>query len=119
MPTNEELLRSSMAQNMLSAGVPMEEVLAGLQQSMASASIASAGNAATPSIPTLPTRQLSGAVAYPTLAPLPEGWEERFDPASGRKFYVDYKNKTTSWTRPQASNPVSYTHLTLPTICSV
>ncbi len=25
MPTNEELLRSSMAQNMLSAGVPMEE----------------------------------------------------------------------------------------------
>ena len=107
MPTNEELLRSSMAQNMLSAGVPMEEVLAGLQQSMASASIASAGNAAAPSIPTLPTRQLSGAVAYPTLAPLPEGWEERFDPASGRKFYVDYKNKTTSWTRPQAMGSTS------------
>merc|ERR1719326_2622794 len=74
---------------------------------MASASIASAGNASAPSIPTLPTRQLSGAVAYPTLAPLPEGWEERFDPASGRKFYVDYKNKTTSWTRPQASNSTS------------
>ena len=107
MPTNEELLRSSMAQNMLSAGVPMEEVLAGLQQSMASASIASAGNASAPAIPTLPTRQLSGAVAYPTLAPLPEGWEERFDPASGRKFYVDYKNKTTSWTRPQAMGSTS------------
>lgn len=32
--------------------------------------------------------------------PLPADWEERIDPSSGRKFYLNMKTRTTSWTRP-------------------
>ena len=35
--------------------------------------------------------------------PLPEGWEERMDPSSGRRFYVDVRNRTTSWERPSVT----------------
>mmetsp|Transcript_24548 Transcript_24548/g.53586 ORF Transcript_24548/g.53586 Transcript_24548/m.53586 type:complete len:464 (-) Transcript_24548:177-1568(-) len=35
--------------------------------------------------------------------PLPPGWEERVDAATGRPFYVDYINKCTSWQLPTAS----------------
>ena len=38
----------------------------------------------------------------PEVAPLPPGWEERVDPTSGRSFFVDLVNKTTSWERPAA-----------------
>ncbi|CBZ25295.1 conserved hypothetical protein [Leishmania mexicana MHOM/GT/2001/U1103] len=34
---------------------------------------------------------------------LPDGWEERTDPKTGRTFYVDHKSKTTTWERPQPS----------------
>lgn len=46
----------------------------------------------------------SAAAATPkpsdTPAALPDGWEERTDPASGRAFFIDHNNKTTTWTRP-------------------
>lgn len=32
--------------------------------------------------------------------PLPAGWEERVDPASGRRFYISHADKTTSWEPP-------------------
>ena len=42
------------------------------------------------------------APAPANVAPLPPGWEERVDPTSGRSFFVDLVNKTTSWERPAA-----------------
>jgi len=37
----------------------------------------------------------------PTKLPdLPDGWEERQDHGSGRKYYVDHNTRTTHWTRP-------------------
>ena len=35
-------------------------------------------------------------------APLPDGWEAKIDPGSGKVFYVDHNSKTTTWTRPAA-----------------
>jgi E3 ubiquitin-protein ligase NEDD4 len=34
--------------------------------------------------------------------PLPMGWERRIDPL-GRTYYVDHNSRTTTWTRPTAS----------------
>ncbi|KAL9188803.1 hypothetical protein ACHAXT_007181 [Thalassiosira profunda] len=34
---------------------------------------------------------------------LSEGWEELTVPSTGRKFYIDHTNKTTSWERPTCS----------------
>ena len=53
-----------------------------------------AGAAAAP-VPMAPS-------APPSSAGLPPGWEERVDPASGRKFYINHANKTTSWELPGA-----------------
>ena len=39
----------------------------------------------------------------PSSGGLPPGWEERVDPASGRKFYIDHINKATSWEFPTAA----------------
>jgi len=33
---------------------------------------------------------------------LPPGWESRFDPNTGRIYYVDHNNKTTQWEHPSA-----------------
>ena len=43
------------------------------------------------------------AMAPPSAAGLPPGWEERTDPTSGRKFYIDHINKNTSWEFPTAA----------------
>ena len=40
--------------------------------------------------------------APPAQPPLPAGWESRVDGASGRRFYVNLKQRTTSWTLPTA-----------------
>eukprot|EP00727_Mastigamoeba_balamuthi_P010727 m51a1_g6277 hypothetical protein (1435) ;mRNA; f:187105-193505 len=31
---------------------------------------------------------------------LPDGWEVRIDPATGRKYYVDHNTRTTQWSPP-------------------
>lgn len=31
---------------------------------------------------------------------LPPGWEEKIDPRTGRKYYVDHNTRTTRWTHP-------------------
>lgn len=35
-----------------------------------------------------------------TLDNLPEGWEERVDRNSGRKYYLNHIHKTTQWKKP-------------------
>merc|ERR1719261_2120026 len=42
-----------------------------------------------------------GVVVKPDAQPLPEGWEERED-AHGRKYFVDHKNKSTTYNDPRA-----------------
>lgn len=34
--------------------------------------------------------------------PLPQGWKERVDPATGRPYYTNAKLRRTTWTRPDA-----------------
>lgn len=46
---------------------------------------------------------LSEPASGSASAALPEGWEERLDPSSGRTYYVDHNTKTTSWVRPVQS----------------
>ena len=93
MPTDEELLQQNPdARGLIEAGVPREEVLAGLRQAAEEA-------AANPTPPPLSRKVSEG--------PLPPGWEERFDPSTGRRYYVDYATKTTSWVRPQPTGPMS------------
>ena len=90
---DEILLAQPMAKAMLEAGVPRAEVIAGLRTAQPAAQ--------EPDDVPLQTR------SHSFCAPLPPGWEERFDPSSGRKFYVDYVNKSTSWARPTAAAPAS------------
>lgn len=40
----------------------------------------------------------------PQAAVLPEGWEERVDPRTGKTFYVDHINHQTTWKRPTVSS---------------
>eukprot|EP00794_Sanderia_malayensis_P009788 gene9788-10787_t len=40
------------------------------------------------------------AASHRVSSPLPAGWEERRDD-SGRTFYIDHNNRTTSWVRPR------------------
>ena len=44
----------------------------------------------------------SGGTWYFDEAPLPDGWEAKIDPGSGKVFYVDHNSKTTTWARPAA-----------------
>ena len=49
--------------------------------------------------------------AASTASALPPGWVEQIDPATGRKFYIDFPNKTTTWERPAsatAPTPASF-----------
>ena len=39
------------------------------------------------------------------LSVLPDGWAEKSDPASGRKYYVNHLTKQTQWDRPCAVLP--------------
>lgn len=35
------------------------------------------------------------------LGPLPQGWEKRADPATGRIYFVNHVNRTTQWEDPR------------------
>ncbi|KAK7196065.1 WW domain containing protein [Novymonas esmeraldas] len=57
-----------------------------------------------------PSQQQSQQQSQPQPQPqpsgaLPDGWEERTHPQTGRIFYVDHRSKKTTWERP--SNPSS------------
>jgi len=38
---------------------------------------------------------------------LPVGWEEKTDPASGKKYYVNHERKVTQWDRPSEKHMVN------------
>ena len=38
----------------------------------------------------------------PERTPLPEGWEEKVDPGSGRKYYANHRTRVKQWERPAA-----------------
>ena len=84
------LLANPAAQSLIDAGVPRSEVLAGLRGRRTSAADSDA-DADVPMITR--TASIQGT--------LPSDWEERFDPASGRKFYVNHETRSTTWTRPR------------------
>lgn len=46
----------------------------------------------------------NGSPARATPGALPEGWEARVDPATGRTFYIDHNTRTTSWLPPVAAS---------------
>ena len=94
--SDERALQGPMAQQLLSAGVPRDEVLANLRATASAA----AGSGATYTAPMTEEREPVIVRAPSAKDPLPTGWEERFDPSSGRMFYIDMINQTTSWTRP-------------------
>lgn len=35
------------------------------------------------------------------LGPMPEGWERREDPNTGRHYFVNHVNRTTQWEDPR------------------
>merc|ERR1711953_1295332 len=37
---------------------------------------------------------------------LPSGWEEKYDPGSGKYYYIDHVNKKTQWEKPVVQAPV-------------
>ncbi|XP_076069408.1 E3 ubiquitin-protein ligase Nedd4 isoform X1 [Oratosquilla oratoria] len=43
------------------------------------------------------------------LGPLPEGWEQRVH-SDGRIFFIDHKNRTTTWEDPRLQNPAIAGH---------
>jgi len=43
------------------------------------------------------------AAGTTTAGTLPPGWVEKIDPATGRKYYVDFPNQTTTWERPASA----------------
>jgi hypothetical protein len=43
-------------------------------------------------------RSPSSSVVFKPV--LPEGWESRVDPVTGKEFYIDHNTKTTSWVAP-------------------
>ncbi|GMR53210.1 hypothetical protein PMAYCL1PPCAC_23405, partial [Pristionchus mayeri] len=45
--------------------------------------------------------QASNGMGEDSLGALPEGWEKRSDPNSGRTYFVNHVNKTTQWDDPR------------------
>ncbi|KRZ73627.1 NEDD4-like E3 ubiquitin-protein ligase WWP2 [Trichinella papuae] len=43
----------------------------------------------------------------PNDVQLPEGWERRQDPASGRFYYLNHNTRTTQWEHPLQSNSIA------------
>jgi len=48
---------------------------------------------------------------------LPPGWEARFDPSSGRQYYIDHKTQKTQW-EPPASIPAAAPAQNKPRFCT-
>ena len=75
------------AQSLIDAGVPREEVLAGLRGRRSHAD---------PDMEPFPEITRSTSIQ----GALPPGWEERFDPASGRTYYVNAATGASQWEPP-------------------
>ncbi len=57
-------------------------------------------NTSSTSLASLHTNQQQSPVSVINHAPLPPGWEQRFD-QNGRIYYIDHISKTTTWIRPE------------------
>lgn len=94
--TDDELLaRNPDAAGLIAAGVPRDEVLQGLRNRNSQREPDEPEAAAAPPI------ARTASIARQSTAPLPAGWEERFDPGTGRKFYLNSNTRETTWTRPR------------------
>ncbi|VDL27227.1 unnamed protein product [Hymenolepis diminuta] len=47
------------------------------------------------------SRHVTGDPKFSDDSLLPDGWERRIDPESGRKYFVNHKNCTTQWEDPR------------------
>ncbi len=93
--SDDELLASNPdAAGLIAAGVPREEVLQGLRNQTDAA-------AQPEPAPVVPPIARTASLQRGSAAPLPPGWEERFDPGTGRKFYLNSNTRETTWTRPR------------------
>lgn len=43
-----------------------------------------------------------------SLGQLPEGWEKREDPTTGRHYFVNHVNRTTQWEDPRTQGFVCH-----------
>ena len=90
--TDDELLASNPdAAGLIAAGVPREEVLQGLRTD--------SSREEEPVHVVQPIARM--ASIQRGSAPLPPGWEERFDPSTGRKYYFNSITRMITWTRPR------------------
>jgi len=67
---------------------------------------AAGGAAAGAAAQTAAAAQPAAAAAF-TAAPLPYGWKEETDPASGKKYYISPQGQST-WDRPAAENQPNF-----------
>ena len=62
-----------------------------------------AGGEAPAAFDAQPVGSIGRTSSLTTSSPMPDGWEEKSDPSSGRKYYVNHLTKQTQWDRPCAS----------------
>jgi hypothetical protein len=90
--TDDELLASNPdAAGLIAAGVPRAEVLQALRTD--------SSRAEEPVHVVQPIARM--ASIQRGSAPLPPGWEERFEPGTGRKYYFNSITRMNSYTRPR------------------
>ena len=64
-----------------------------------------AGGEAPAAFDAQPVGSIGRTSSLTTSSPMPDGWEEKSDPSSGRKYYVNHLTKQTQWDRPCAALP--------------
>jgi hypothetical protein len=90
--TDDELLASNPdAAGLIAAGVPRAEVLQALRTD--------SSRTEEPVHVVQPIARM--ASIQRGSAPLPPGWEERFEPGTGRKYYFNSITRMNSYTRPR------------------
>ena len=64
-----------------------------------------AGGEAPAAFDAQPVGSIGRTSSLTTSSPMPDGWEEKSDPSSGRKYYVNHLTKQTQWDRPCVALP--------------
>ena len=113
LPDDALLAAHPAVQALIDAGVPREEVLAGLRGSRNSrARISNDSDSDSDSEDEDEVSVVALTRSASIQGALPPGWEERFDPGSGRKFYIHHETRSTTWTRPKPVGAPNYPALT-------
>ncbi|GMT29780.1 hypothetical protein PFISCL1PPCAC_21077 [Pristionchus fissidentatus] len=50
--------------------------------------------------------QTNSGLAGDPLGPLPDGWEKRADPNTGRMYFVNHAHRTTQWEDPRTQGVI-------------